>query len=763
MSTLFSNYIDSVCKRGTLTRHSKKHRGTITHPTIGFILKTFLVVNVGLLSAVGAHAQDKPQVNYESYSGFTCDPVPKLPAKEVHPSLWFTAEQAAEMRSKKDKDQQAAGLWKKVSESQFITMDLMPVVSATDEKKPVHQYYGYMSQAAKYSGFMIWMTEDKAEKQKLIERTIALLERAYDGPIYELDPKTKGGATDEIYLGTWIQNYAAAYDWVQPFLTEAQDKNIRARLIKQCDWMGKNIYYWTTRPHNHLSKPAWGLGTGALALCEEKDAINWLGVAITAGNDNTRYFFSGDGIYREGSHYLGFSWTNFLPFMINYKNVSGVSQFDAFKPVMEWGVAVRNSNGWLPNIEDSFIRPFPGHMAAAYYKDSKTSLHSSAPLSEIMMWAWNTTDLKPFEAYTQRTTYNWTGATWDYTLALDEYLTYDPSIKSTAPDCSPTVFLDGGQSMFRNTWQTSDPAGRFLLFQGVAEADNHEHYEHLSFIISAEAQMMACDGGYTRKSYGEKMRTQWYKQADAHNVVTLNGKAPIDVAENVTPLSRYRIDTDFFDFEEKEAPYPNGGKLRRAIAFPGESYFVVADIITSPVEAEAAALLHGGRAKMEGEGNYRVWNYEDDTYGPAAHLHAWTFGSAEGFGIENAEGEHTYLKGDFGVYPYTKASGKGTEQVIIQVLFPSAKGKSGPKVSSVKNGDQIVVTVQDGNVTDTFLIQPSSAPANLGTLKTDASFAWTRQENGNISKYAVREATNLKSNGTVLMQSTEPKTEAKER
>ena len=667
------------------------------------------------------------------------------------------------MRAKKDQDQQAARLWKAVSESQFLTMELMPVVSATDEKKPVHQYYGYMSQAAKYSGFMIWMTEDEAEKQKFIDRTIALLKRAYDGPVYELDPKTKGGATDEIYLGTWIHNYASAYDWVQPFLTEKQDKAIRARLIKQCDWMSKNIYHWTTRPHNHLSKPAWGLGSGALALSGEKDAINWLGVAITAGNDNTRYFFSGDGIYREGSHYTLFSWTNFLPFIVNYKNVSGVDQSKDFKPLMEWGVAVRNSHGWLPNIEDSFIRPFPAHMAAALYKDSDTMLHSSAPLSEVMMWAWNTTEMKPFEEYTQRTTYNWTGATWDYTLELDEYLLYDPAIKSTQPDVSPTVFLDGGQSMFRNTWKTSDPSGRFLLFQGVAEADNHEHYEHLSFIISAENQMMASDGGYTRKSYGEKMRTQWYKQAEAHNVVTLGGEAPVDVAENVTPVSRYRIDTPFFDFEEKEAPYPSGGKLRRAIAFPGQSYFVVADIVTSPTAAKAVAIMHGGRGSMEGEDNYRVWNYEDDTYGSASHLHAWTFGSADDFNIKEAEGELTYLKGDFAAFPYIKAMGTGTEQVFLQVLVPTAEGKTGPQVSSVSNGNQILVTVEDGNTTDTFLLQPTNEETMFEGMRTDATFAWTRKEGGKISKYAVREATNLKVDGLVLVGSKEPLTEAEER
>ena len=722
-------------------------------------LKT-LVATALLFATSVAYGQTSP--NYESYSGFTCDPVPKLPAKETHPSLWFTADQASAMLAKKDQDAQAARLWKLVSESQFLTMDLLPEPSASDDKKIIHKYYGYMAQAAKYSGFMIWMTKDKAEKQKLIDRTIALLERAYDGPVYELDPKQKSGPTDEIYLGSWLQNYGAAYDFVQPFLSEQKDKAIRARLVKQCDYMAKNIYKWTSRPHNHLSKPAWGLGSCALALAEEKDAISWLGVALTAANENTKYFFSGDGIYREGSHYLGFSWTNFLPFMVNYENVSGVNQFDDFKPVMEWGVAVRNSKGWLPNIEDSFIRPFPGHMAAYMYKDTKTSLHSSAPLSEVLMWAWNTTEMKPFEEYTERTTYNWTGATWDYTLPLDEYLTYDPSIKSTMPNASPTVFLDGGQSMFRNTWKSGDAAGRYLLFQGVAEADNHEHYEHLSFIISAENQMMASDGGYTRKSYGEKLRTEWYKQAIAHNVVTFNGEAPVDPAENVTPVSRYRIDTDFFDFEEKEAPYPSGGKLRRAIAFPGESYFVVADIISAPEAGEAVAMLHGGRASMTGDGNYRVWDYQDDTYGGAAHLHAWTFGSADDFRIEDAEGEVTYLKGDFAAFPYTKAIGNGTEQVILQVLVPSAAGKGGPTVSLVKNGNVLVVTVQDQNITDTFLLQPTSATAKSDFLETDATFAWVRQEVGKVSKYAVREATVLKANETVLMQSDKPKTEAKD-
>ena len=185
--------------------------------------------------------------------------------------------------------------------------------------------------------------------------------------------------------------------------------------------------------------------------------------------------------------------------------------------------------------------------------------------------------------------------------------------------------------------------------------------------------------------------------------------------------------------------------------------------MTSPVAAEAVALLHGGRAKMEGEGNYRVWNYENDTYGKAAHLHAWTFGSADDFQIENAEGELTYLKGDFGLFPYTRAKGNGTEQVFLQVLFPTAQGNAGPQVSAKRDGQRIVVTVKDGNLTDHFLLQPSTKLAVVGGVETDATFAWVREDGGKATKYFVREGSYLKANGTELLKEQKPITVAKEK
>ena len=714
-------------------------------------MKTYVFYGCLIVLAAAGHVLG---ANYESYSGFTCDAEPRLPDEERHPSLWFRETDVPRLRAMKSQDAMAADLWSQIERSPFLTMPFPPVPDKDEGKNVIHKYYGAMSQIAKYAGFMLWMAEDSDVRDGYISRTTEALLRAYDGPIRDLDPIIKSSPVDEIYMGTWLQNYAAAYDWVQPFLTREDDTKIRARLAKENDRVAGNLHRWAPRPHNHLSKPAWGVGSMALALSNEPGAKGWLGTALAAANDNLRYFFSADGIYREGSHYLIFSWINFVPFMHHYHNVSGVNQFETYQPLMEWGVAARNGKGWLPNIEDSYIRPFPAHMTARMYQDQTTWLHASAPLAEVLTWAYKTTDMTVFDHYLAETGYNYTGATWDYTLALDEYLTYDPTIASTAPDCSPTVFMEGGQSLFRNTWASGDPASRTLLFHGVAEADNHHHADHLSFTLFAENQMMACDSGYTRSSYADASRKSWYNKAVAHNLVTLDGEAPVDVAENVTPMSRHRMDTSFFDFEEKVAPFPNGGQLRRAIAFPGESYFVVADIVTSPVSAPAVLHLHGGRGTMTGQNAFRVWRFSNNVYGSASQLYTWTFGAHS---IENDEGESTYLKNDFGVFPYIKAKTSGTEMVFLQVLVPAGLNVTAPSVTSKRKDNQIWATVSDLGTTDILLVQARCAPALFQGLETDGTFCWVREAAGRVH-VAVREATYVRKQGQVLFKSPEPST-----
>src|SRR5690606_32477885 len=115
----------------------------------------------------------------------------------------------------------------------------------------------------------------------------------------------------------------------------------------------------------------------------------------------------------------------------------------------------------------------------------------------------------------RETGFNYSGASWDYAKPLFEFLTYDPDIAPAAPTHSPTIFLDSGVSIFRNAWDLPPAEQRWLLFQGIAEADNHQHFDHLSFILAAKGQLMASDSGYSRSSYGEEIRTTWYRTARA--------------------------------------------------------------------------------------------------------------------------------------------------------------------------------------------------------------------------------------------------------
>ena len=71
---------DNCCKLGTPARHQTT--GKSAHRTNGLKLIPVLLVAF-LLAPLTAHAQKKSAPNYESYSGFTCDANPKLPAKEL--------------------------------------------------------------------------------------------------------------------------------------------------------------------------------------------------------------------------------------------------------------------------------------------------------------------------------------------------------------------------------------------------------------------------------------------------------------------------------------------------------------------------------------------------------------------------------------------------------------------------------------------------------------------------------------------------------
>lgn len=708
-----------------------------------------LVTSVIGLPSTGNGGSNFDQSKYRTYDGFTVAADPVLPPHEIHPCLWFKQTEIETLVKKRNADDYSRGLWRHISQDALLTQPLPKPPGANDGHR-VQNYYAMMSRLAQVNALMSLIGE-KAEQEQYRSRAVAALKRAYDGPIYNMDPKTS--SVEAIWRGTWAQNYAAAYDWVQSSLSPADDQFIRARLAKEAQYISDHLYVWATSPHNHLSKPAWGLGTLALTLSDHPDAKLWLATAIKAANQNTKYFFSADGIYREGPHYLLFSAINFIPFLYHYRNVSGVDNFGVFQPVFETIIATRNGKGWLPNLYDSYIKPFPSILVAAPYMTHTTELNPDAKLGNLLQWNSHNTDFAVFGKAQEQTGFNYTGDSLGYDLEVDEFLTYDPSILPIAPSISPTIFLKGGQTVFRNDWSFNDPKTRYLLFQGVPLADNHFHHDHLSFIIEAENQMMASDSGYSRKDYHDPIRTQWYITPEAHNVVTADGQAPIDTADNVTPISRDSLDTPFFAFQEKEAPYPNQALQKRAIAFPGKDYYVVIDQLTAPQKVNYELSLHGGRGEMQSDGNRRVWTYTNDRYGSAAKLAAWLL--SDGATLKDKEGEITYIRGDYAKFGYVTAAQTASDTTFMQILIPLSTTARLPIVTDQSGKSVIAATVEMNGLTDAFVAQRGQGMTKVGDLETDGRFAWTSSTD-KPNAWAVQDGSVLTYAGLELVRSSVP-------
>ncbi len=657
---------------------------------------------------------------YDTYTGFSVDTTPILPVSEQHPSLFFSADRVASLRTRKeDPASRYYLLWQRFRADalRYIDKDMLNL----DEN--------HRPRAAKTLAFWWLLEEDAAALQKAIEALLV----AYEGV-----PQTGEKPYDEIYRATWLQNYATAYDWVFGHLSPDQNNEIRRRLAGETQYLRDNLMVGqrlAPRPHNHRSKPAWAIGTAALTLSDHEQAADWLSHALEAANSVTRYQFSADGIYREGGHYWMYNAVNLIPFLWHYLNVAGVDLFSTYRPAFEWPIRVRTGRGQVPNIEDSYLKPAPTHMVAAAYRGVPTMLNPETDFAAICQWNFETTRLVDED---------YTGATVDVTWEIDEYILFDSTIPSVAPTASPNQFLGGGQVVFRKKWE-SGPDDRYLLFHGVAEADNHNHPDQLSFFMAGNDAVLVPDAGYGPNGFSDDRRGSWYLTAKAHNIVTADGYPPVTdslfktpFVYNVTPPPRYEIDSPFFGFAEKESGYlrPNDASLRRAIGFIDQDYFVVADLVSGEQEHTYKAYLHG-RGAFERNGHYARWEPFENRYGSAARLDAFLFPDLAK--ISHATGYISLFK-DERYERYVEVTQTGPEAAFLQLLLPARIDAPVPDVVDLSTDAYVAANLTRANMSDFFFLQARPRHQSLDAFATDATFAWMRTSSGTWQQLAVREA-----------------------
>ena len=684
--------------------------------------RIFFLAGAVLLMLAEVSAQHP---RYDTYTGFAVDTTPVLPTDERHPSLYFTSDDVSDLRARKGNTSSYYYLlWQRFRADALRYID--DDMSTLDEN--------HRPRAAKSLAFWWLIEEDPVSADKAVEALML----AYDGV-----PQTGEKPYDEIYRATWLQNYAAAYDWVFDRLTSEQDSTIRAHLANETQYLRDNLMVGdrlAPRPHNHRSKPAWAIGTAALVLSDHPQAADWLRHALEAANTVTRYQFSADGIYREGAHYWMYNMVNLIPFLWHYRKVSGVDLFEAYRPAFEWPIRTRTGRGQMPNLEDGYLKPAPTHMVAAAYVGSPTTLNPAADFAAVCQWNFDTTQL---------ITQDYTGATVDVTWEIDEYILYDHTIASVAPTASPNQFLEGGQVVFRSGWEASSGEERYLLFHGVAEADNHNHPDQLSFFMAGKDAILAPDAGYGPQGFSDDRRRSWYTTAKAHNIVTADGYPPVSdslyrspFVYNVTPPSRHHMDAPFFAFAEKESAYlrPNDASHRRAISFIDGDYFVVADLVFGTQEHTYRAYLHG-RGYFERTGHHASWTPFQNRYGAEARLDAFFFPHAAQ--IAHATGYISLFK-DERYERYVEVTQTGQQAAFLQLLVPVAKDAPIPVAEDLSGSDYVAARLTRGDTEDYYVLQREPSLQVLTALETDATWVWLRRTAGSWTHLAVRESQYVK-------------------
>lgn len=697
-------------------------------------MRTALLLVLLVPLAASVHAQSQ----YETYTGWAVDTEPVLPAAEAHPQLWFGTDDLEAIRAKWD-DPAYAEVRARVQAD--INRYRSRSAPATDP--------GDRSQMAKALAFAWIVDGDIVARVKGYEALLL----AYENVPREATTANFTGEYDEIYRATWLQNFCAAYDWLHGVLTPEDDATIRAAIAEETALLADNMVSgvrYAPRPHNHRSKPAYAVGTAALTLSDHPDAASWLRLALEQQNTTTRYQFSADGVYREGSHYWLYTLVNGLPFLWQYRE-AGVDLFPAYQPTFEWPLQVRTGRGWMPALEDGFPKPAPTHMVAAAYRDAPTALHPTAPLAEVLQWNWEATDFF---------TDNYTGATNDVVWSVDEFLTMDLAIPATAPEASPTQRLASGQVAFRSDWDAGDPDTRTLLFHGVASADNHDHPDLLSYTLDAENTPLAVDAGYGPGGFSDDRR-DWYLAARAHNVVTVDGFPVRDFSQlqNEGPEQSAFVDGAAFDVAEMWAPNNGvigGATVRRGIAFLDDELFAVYDHVDAQNPASLQVHVHG-RGVPAQDGATFTWTAPSDAVGEGGRLHA-SFVADEPLAFDATDGWTSFYFSREETQRGIAARRNAAGATFLHTLAATPASDPAPAVADRTEGGLVSAELATASGAWHLATQREPALRTAGRLTTDAAFAAVGRDGDAVTRWGVVRAADLRWDGVPLAEASRPLT-----
>ena len=412
-----------------------------------------------------------------------------------------------------------------------------------------------------------------------------------------------------------IANYAQAYDWVAPFLSPEDDRQIRSRLaaaveervrelragtdprVRKGPAPAREDSFYPARRRSYSQGTyieACGIVVGALALAGWQGADEWLHFGLNAIDEEIlREMTTPSGYYREGHGYMQMAESRTGATCWLALAHAGASPFELWPQVARMHdlfIRDRMPNGWCPPINDNRATcALPQCLYASLYADPATR--------RAARWDWKN------QTHTRR------GYLPDAHFGALFLLFDTPEADArpaAPPPWLPTQFL-GDYLVFRSDWSAEAAYLCLNTKHFPTTSASHDQNDKNSFLLYAKKAFLAIDPGYGNTA-GPLARqvVGWCRGRSNifnHNMIAVDGQLPTAIHRSPyaypnSPFPRNTFTTDFLDFGEahlaewdfrdrRRGNLPCLINHRRSVIFPHLSaspthhYFILVDALES--------------------------------------------------------------------------------------------------------------------------------------------------------------------------------------
>lgn len=556
-----------------------------------------------------------------------------------------------------------------------------------------------------------------------------------DTPLARRDPPWKS----DLGMGYAAASTGIAYDAVRETLSAADRQTITQGLIRGAilpimnDWVdgATRIHTLDTMGHNWWAHIVFGAGVAALAVRDDdfrgmewarridEASVEWFEFPGTRIGTKPPTFGS-DGTYSETVSYAELALHSLMLFRRSWTEAMDgpPSQIKGLDKVADYFLAAGypRSQGWVSlNFGDS--RP---PSCGCYTLADMWALGDRKP--EYLKYIAGYAGVKAKDA-------------WKDATNLPYFPDAAARAAASAPITAPLTFVshDQGLLTMRDSWL----ADATLLAVKSGFTWNHNHADAGSFILYHQGHTLLADSGHS--SYSTPEYDGYYRQSEAHNVVTIDGHAEPSSDLYDGSASRgtidHVLDTPNLRYAWADATGPTSRYFQRnyrSFLWTDDTIVIVDDLRSRDAGQFEWLLHHGGTASVNG----RTVEVREGVAGvdvtplfpeplpegglPTDYPYALRLVTHEGLADENPKEKKTYI----GFQP----SGKTDREKFIVALQPRIDGKAPSRLERLEGPNWIGVRITGTErITEIYLnlladgrVRHRNANANIAGMETDA-------------------------------------------